>query len=205
MLSRSNAEMVSLAQQCMMRTAKSHSFVVTANDQQIASRVFTGYPAVVPASTTACIASSDAVSLASSDDFRPSIGTGELRRQRADALAELTAISRAVTFDGFTWMLDENDHVEAFPFGGGRDPCTLQQPLFVMSQRGMREKSRAQAVSHFEKVARRRVLWRKFRAIGRLAGRLSTRRAEAAERAYAPGGAGQAQAQAEFEEAWRSL
>lgn len=103
------------------------------------------------------------------------------------------------------WQLDENDHVEAFPFGGGRDPCTLQQPLFVMSQRGMREKSRAQAVSHFEKVARRRVLWRKFRAIGRLAGRLSTRRAEAAERAYAPGGAGQAQAQAEFEEAWRSL
>ena len=110
MLSRSNAEMVSLAQQCMMRTAKSHSFVVTANDQQIASRVFTGYPAVVPASTTACIASSDAVSLASSDDFRPSIGTGELRRQRADALAELTAISRAVTFDGFTWMVCTHSH-----------------------------------------------------------------------------------------------
>ena len=100
MLSRSNAEMVSLAQQCMMRTAKSHSFVVTANDQQI----------VVPASTTACIASSDAVSLASSDDFRPSIGTGELRRQRADALAELTAISRAVTFDGFTWMVCTHSH-----------------------------------------------------------------------------------------------
>ena len=52
---------------------------------------------------TASIASSDAVSLASSDDFRPS--AGELGRHRADDLAELTAISRAVTVDGFTWMV----------------------------------------------------------------------------------------------------
>ena len=102
-------------------------------------------------------------------------------------------------------QLDENNHVEAFPFGSGIDPCTLEQPLFLTSQRDVREQSRAQAVAHFEQLARRRVLWRKFRAIGRLAGRLSTMRAEAAERAYAPGGAGQVQAQAEFEEAFRSL
>ena len=110
MPSRGNGEMVSLAQQCIMGTATSHTFVVTANDQPFASRVFTGYPIVPAASLAACIASSDAISLASSDDFRPSIGTGELRRQRADALAELTAISRAVTFDGFTWMVRTHSH-----------------------------------------------------------------------------------------------
>eukprot|EP00964_Phaeocystis_antarctica_P002758 scaffold1455_cov65-Phaeocystis_antarctica.AAC.15 len=82
----------------------------------------------------------------------------------------------------------------------------LAEQLAVRTQSyAARRQSRVQAVSHFEKLARRRLLWRKFRAIGRLAGRLSTMRAEAAQRTYAPGGAGQAEAAAEFEQAlWSS-
>lgn len=57
----------------------------------------------------------------------------------------------------------------------------------MMSQQGKREQSHAQAVSHFERLARRRVMRRKFRAICRLAGRLRmirARQAEVAERGW---------------------
>ena len=109
----SNAKTASLAQhECVTSATTLHNFVVT--QQHVASR-FTSYPVLPAASPAAYIASSDVESLTSSDDYLPSIGTGELRRQRTDALAQLTAFGRAVTKGDFTWMVRTHPHWATAP------------------------------------------------------------------------------------------
>lgn len=55
-----------------------------------------------------------------------------------------------------------------------------------------------------DSVKRKRHLWRRFRIIGMVAGRTAVKLARAAERAYAPGAAGFAEAQEHFDATWKA-
>ena len=122
-----------------------------------------------------------------------------LRGTASGSDAEGANSADSVTVDGFTWTQDEDGELELVIARDG--PPLPLVPIFLQtpdSQR--RDASRAQAAVHFERVARRRLLHRRFRAYAKLSGRLVVLRAAAAGRVYAPGRTGQRLAANEFEE-----
>ena len=145
------------------------------------------------------LASTDAVSLASSDDELPSWSYVDIQLRRAREHDFLITRHRAAIVDGMIWLAD--DHAdEELSHHGPRGAQLIQsaRPMMLTPRIVSSCKLAIDAMR-----AGRMGMWRlrlriKFRAVARVVGRLVALHLEAAARVYSPGGRGATDAAMHF-------